>query len=236
MCGRAPGPTRQKVYSSHGRTDGFTEIFNSTDLSNSASNRMLHTSQCAVRARSASDAVRGRRVARQLGHSTSQRRFISPARVACRNNFKTSQRSARQRLATAKGRMCDSSTVRRPDQEFTQPGNERFGKFFGAQFFQAIVERGKIRGSGWEIWHHGWLLTGEMFADVPEQHPHVAHGFRADDVSRQECAGGISRLKMRENFNRTAGACFPQAQSHYALGQRATVKNPPHLVKFRFGP
>src|ERR1039458_1383460 len=194
MCGRAPGPTRQKVYSSHGRTDGFTEIFNSTDLSNSASNRMLHTSQCAVRARAASDAVRGRRVARQLGHSTSQRRFISPARVACRNNFKTSQRSARQRLATAKGRMCDSSTVRRPDQEFTQPGNERFGKFFGAQFF------------------HDRLFPDEMFADLFDE-----RGRRSVPPSVVAVVMVLQRLEGLSDREAVERYCF-DARWRYAAG------------------
>src|SRR5471032_3531612 len=107
MCGFAPGPTRQKICSSHGRTDGCTENFSSTDLSNSALNLMLQTSQCAVLASCASELFRGIGAVRQFGQRTSQLKFNKPARVACRNNFKTSQRSTSHFRATVNGRMRD---------------------------------------------------------------------------------------------------------------------------------
>ena len=133
MCGFAPGPMRQKICSTHGRTVGCTENFSSTDLSNSASNLMLQTSQCAALASCASEVMRPGGAVRQFGQSTSQLKFNSPARVACRNNFKTSHRSASHFRATVNGRMRHNSTS--DDSARNSRSLLTNGKFFPCSFF-----------------------------------------------------------------------------------------------------
>ena len=126
--------------------------------------------------------------------------------------------------------------VRRFREQCGQFCDQRRGHFFGAQFVQAVFERRAVRLGLRQFRHRDALLAGEVFADVPDERAQVAHGFRADDVFDEQRAKKISRLEAAKKFDGAAGFGFAQAHAHHGLDERAGLKNPPHLVKFRLGP